>query len=111
MLSDVLAHVMSAHCDNITVAQKLLKYGLSIYLEKSVFYIYKVYFLGHVIKGTEIKMQQEKMDAIQAWLVPTKKKQVQAFLRFTNYYYRFILNYLAKVKPLTEFTEDILFLA
>ena len=49
------------------------------------------------------------MDAIQAWLVPTKKKQVQAFLGCVNYYRRFILNYSAKVKPLTELTKDVPF--
>ena len=49
------------------------------------------------------------MDAIQAWPVPTKKKQVQAFLGFANYYCCFILNYTAKVKPLTELTKDVPF--
>ena len=49
------------------------------------------------------------MDAIQAWLVPTKKKQVQAFLGFANSYRRFILNYSAKLKPLTELTKDVSF--
>ena len=49
------------------------------------------------------------MDAIQAWPVPTKKKQVQAFFGFANYYCRFILNYSAKVKLLTELTKDIPF--
>ena len=41
--------------------------------------------------------------------MPTKKKQVQAFLGFANYYCQFIKNYSAKVKPLTELTKDILF--
>ena len=89
------------------VLQKLLYYSHAINLEKSVFHVHEVDSLGHVINGTEIKMQQERMDAIQGWLVPSKKKQVQAFLGFANYYYSFILNYSAKVKMLTELTKDV----
>ena len=54
-------------------------------------------------------MQPAKVNAIQEWKPPTKKKEVQAFLGFANYYRQFIQNYSAKVKPLTELTRDILF--
>ena len=39
------------------VLQKLLGHGLAVNLEKSVFHVHEVNFLGHVINGTEIKMQ------------------------------------------------------
>ena len=39
------------------VLQKLLEHSLAINLEKSIFHVYEVDFLGHVINGTEIKMQ------------------------------------------------------
>ena len=89
--------------------QKCLDYSLAINFEKSKFHKNEVKFLGHVINGVEIKMQAEKVNVIQDWPMPTKKKQVQAFLRFANYYRRFIKNYSVKVKPLTELTKDIPF--
>ena len=65
--------------------------------------------MGHVINGQSIKMQPNKVNTILQWQPPMKKKEVQAFLGFANYYRRFIYNYSAKVKPLTELTKDVPF--
>jgi len=43
------------------------------------------------------------------WPVPTKKKEVQAFLGFANYYRQFIVNYSWKTRPLIELTKDVPF--
>ena len=43
------------------------------------------------------------------WPIPTKKKEVQAFLGFPNYYRRFIVNYSAKARPLIDLTKDVPF--
>ena len=91
------------------VLQKCLNNGLAVNLEKSEFHKIKVKLLRQVINGIEIKMQAEKVNVIQDWPTPTKKKQVQAFLGFANYYCWFIKNYSAKVKPLMELTKDIVF--
>src|SRR5258706_12387461 len=112
-LDDILIHGGKTEAEHQKlvekVLQKCLDHGLAVNLEKSEFHKKKVKFLGYVINGTEIKMQEEKVNAIQNWPTPTKKKQVQAFLGFANYYRCFIRNYLAKVKPLTELIKDIPF--
>ncbi len=36
------------------------------------------------------------------WLTPTKKKELQSFLGFTNFYPQFIKNYSKIVKPMTQ---------
>ena len=54
-------------------------------------------------------MQPQKVNVILQWQTPIKKKEIQAFLGFANYYRRFIHNYSAKVKPLTELTKDVPF--
>jgi len=54
-------------------------------------------------------MDPSKLEAMSKWPTPTKKKEVQAFLGFANYYRRFILNYSSKARPLTELTKDITF--
>ena len=53
----------------------------------------KVMFLGIVISEKRLKMKPEKMKAVRDWLIPKTIKEVQAFLRFTNYYQWFICNY------------------
>ena len=50
-------------------------------------------------------MEPGKIEAIQQWETPTRKKEVQAFLGFANYYRRFIQDYAHRVKPLTELTK------
>ena len=42
-------------------------------------------------------MDLAKLDSMSKWPIPTKKKEVQAFLSFANYYHQFIINYSAKV--------------
>ena len=91
------------------VLQRCLDHDLAVTLEKSEFHKSEVDFLGHVVNGSEISMQAPTIDAVLEWQTPTKKKEVQAFLGFTNYYRRFIANYSAKVKPLTELTKDVPF--
>ena len=78
-------------------------------LEKSEFHKPEVDFLGHIVNRSEISMRARKIDAVLEWQTPTKKKEVQAFLGFANYYRRFIAKYSAKVKPLTELTKDVPF--
>lgn len=68
------------------VLKRCLDHNLAVNLEKSEFHKTQVDFLGHVINGTEIRMQQRKVDAILERQPPTKKKEVQAFLGFANYY-------------------------
>eukprot|EP00122_Pirum_gemmata_P002752 Pgem_evm2s2481 len=47
-------------------------------------------------------MDDAKVEAIQNWKVPQKKKQLQSFLGFANFYRRFIKCYSIVVKPLTK---------
>ena len=56
-----------------------------------------------------MQMDPSKLEAMSKWPTPTKKKEVQAFLGFANYYPRFILNYSSKTRPLTELTKDVPF--
>ena len=54
-------------------------------------------------------MDPAKLETMSKWPVPTKKKEVQAFLGFANYYRPFIDNYSAKVRPLIDLTKDVRF--
>src|SRR5277367_1375022 len=49
-------------------------------------------------------MDPAKVTAIRDWPEPHKKKELQAFLGFTNFYRRFIKDYSAIARPLTRLT-------
>ena len=50
-------------------------------------------------------MDEKKLLEVLEWPVPTKVKQVQAFLGFVNFYYRFIENFTKMSKPLFNLTK------
>ena len=54
-------------------------------------------------------MDPVKLDTIAKWPTPTKKKELQAFLEFANYYCHFISTYSEKAQLLTQLTRDVLF--
>jgi len=45
-------------------------------------------------------MKQDKIKAVKKWKMPTKIKEVESFLRFANFYRRFIQNFSHMAKPL-----------
>ena len=84
------------------VLQQCVEHGHDVNLLKSEFHVTKTIFLVHVINSQEVKMDSSKRATMYKWPIPTKKKEVQAFLGFANYYLRFIVNYCAKACPLID---------
>jgi len=55
-------------------------------------------------------MNSKKVKAITSWKKPINVKNIQAFIGFTNFYWRFIKNFLRLMTPLICLTQkDILF--
>jgi len=50
-------------------------------------------------------MTDRKIREVQEWPVPGKVKDVQEFLRFANFYRRFIKGFSKVAYPLTELTR------
>ena len=78
-------------------------------LSKCTFGVQEIEYLGFVLKAGKIAMNQNKTDAIKAWITPKSRRDVQSFLGLINYYRRFIKNCSKIAKPLTELTKDVLF--
>jgi len=91
------------------VLEKCVEHGLAVNLPKSEFHVKQTLFLGHIINGQQVQMDPAKLEVMAKWPVPTKKKEVQAFLGFANYYRRFLVNYSSKARPLIELTKDVPF--
>ena len=47
-------------------------------------------------------MEQEKIKTVKEWKTPTRVKNVESFLGFTNFYRRFIHNFSYTARPLNE---------
>ena len=71
-------------------------------LEKSIFYIYKLEYLGYIIIKSGIKIDLIKISIIKGWPIPKNILEVQLFLEFINFYRRFIKKYSEIAVSLTN---------
>ena len=53
-----------------------------------------------------IKMEEEKVKSILEWLIPKEVKDIQKFLRLTNYYWQLIKNFAAIIRPLYDLIKN-----
>ena len=83
----------------------LQEFRLYVDIEKCVFKTWEVPYLGLFIGVDGICMDPQKIATITDWPTPTKLKQVQSFLGFTNFYHHFIANFSKIAKPLTHLTQ------
>ena len=59
-------------------------------------------YLGHVESENGIQTDPKKVEAIWKWPIPTNITEVCSFLRFANYYCRFIRKYAQVAKLLYQ---------
>ena len=67
----------------------------------------EIEYLGLIVSEGQIRMDPIKMKAIAEWPKPNKKKDLQQFLGFCNFYRRFIKGYSGVAKPLTYLTGNV----
>jgi len=101
----IYSNNMSKYYQNVKkVLKHLCKASLYTKAEKYEFHSESVEYLGYILSLSGLTMSDDKVKIIQDWLEPKKVKDIQYFLRFTNFYYQFIFNYLYIVIPLTYLT-------
>jgi hypothetical protein len=83
------------------VLDAFAKAGLHLKPEKCEFHQQEVKYLALIISTEGIKLDPEKIRAMQDWEPPSNLKDVRAFLGVANFYCRFIHNYSHIVQPLT----------
>ena len=62
----------------------------------------EISILGVVVRKGQVKIEQEKVKAIKEWKTSIRIKDVESFLRFANFYQRFIQNFSHTAKLLNE---------
>ncbi|SJL18527.1 uncharacterized protein ARMOST_22120 [Armillaria ostoyae] len=88
------------------VLQKLRENKLFLKAKKCEFKVLETEYLGVIISEGQVRMDPVKLARIAEWLTPTKKKELQSFLGFTNFYRKFIKNYSKVVRALTQLTGN-----
>ena len=53
----------------------------------------------------KVEMDPVKVAGVMDWPIPGNRKEVQAFLGFTNFYRRFVKGFLHHARPLFELTK------
>ena len=87
------------------VLQQCVEHELAINLLKSKFHLHETIFLVNVINSQEVTIGPSKLKTMSKWPIPTKKKEVQVLLGFTNYYCQCIVNHSTKARPLIDLTK------
>lgn len=82
------------------VLNRLKERGLVINLDKSVFGVSEINFLGHTLSKNSIRPNESNSSAIRNFEAPQNKKDVQSFLGLTNYVARFIPDFSSVTEPL-----------
>ena len=104
-LDDIVIYSSSLedHLEHLKlVFERLRQHQLYVKREKCSFAQESIKFLGHIIERGGIRMDMDKVRAIQEWEAPSKVTELRSFLGLANYYRRFVEGYSRRAAPLTE---------
>src|SRR5258708_4606869 len=117
VLGDLMDICMVGYLDNILIYSDSLEdhqdhvhevlhhlhmAGLYANLKKCKFHTDTVEYLRFILSPKGLQMDPTKVSMIQDWPEPQKVRDVQAFLSFANFYWRFIHDYLETTLPLNH---------
>ena len=86
------------------VLERLRWHQLYLKPEKCEFEQIQIKYLGLIISHGVVEMDLVKVAGVAEWPEPQSKKEVQAFLGFTNFYQWFIQDFLHHTRPLFDLT-------
>ena len=87
------------------VLRRLEENDLYAKLEKYVWKVRKIGFIGVIIEPNGIEIEKEKVDGVLSWLEPKNIKDVRNFLGLTNYYRRFIKDFAQVARLMNTLTR------
>jgi hypothetical protein len=94
---------LEAHQNHLQQFFQILRANqLFIKKSKCTFAQPQLEYLGHIIGEQGVQTDPAKIQAVQDWPNPTNHKQLRGFLGLSDYYRKFIKNYGAISRPLTD---------
>ena len=88
------------------VLELLEKHKLYLRVDKCEFEKTTIEYLGVIISHNSVAMDPVKVAGVAEWPTPMNKKEVQSFLGFTNFYWRFIRGFSEHARPLFDLTQN-----
>jgi hypothetical protein len=104
-IDDILIYNNSKreHIEHVKkILQRLRDADLQANINKCEFSIHEIKYLDLIVRRDEIRMNSKKIEIILQWSISQNLKQVQKFLRFCNFYRRFIRNFAKIMKSLIK---------
>ncbi|KAM8939644.1 uncharacterized protein RCH25_053348 [Pelodytes ibericus] len=103
---DIFSNTWQEHLTHIgAVIDRLREAGLTLKPAKCSIGMAEVQYLGHRVGCGMQKPEPAKVEAVAQWPTPRTKTQVLAFLGTAGYYRKFVPNYSALTKHLTNLTR------
>jgi len=103
-LDDILIYskMRKKHRDHIKlVLSRLREAELQMNIQKCKFNVEETVFLKVIVSELDLCMNFSKVTVIVSWITSINLKEIQSFVRFVNFYHRFIKNFSKLVKPFT----------
>ena len=105
-LNDILIYTDDVRDGHVAAVQwvleQLRKFSLFANLKKCQFYQKEVQFFGYVVSSKVIRMEDKKIETVKEWPESQSVQDIQVFLRFANFYRRFIQGFSQIVALLTS---------
>ena len=93
----------SEHLEHLRIVfEKLREAGLKMKPSKCRFGALETIFLGHILTPSGLRMDADKLRAMNEVPIPKSLKALQRFLGLTNYYRKFIFMYGPTAAPLYD---------
>ena len=88
------------------IFQRFRDYQLYVNLKKCEFFIIQIEFLNFIIFIEKINMNRKKIRMIKKWFESQTFREFQMFLKFVNFYRKFIHRYFAIVAFFIDFFKN-----
>ncbi|KAL2246590.1 UNVERIFIED_CONTAM: Transposon Tf2-12 polyprotein [Sesamum indicum] len=99
----IYSRTLAEHEDHLRqVLTRLREHELYVKVSKCSFARETISFLGHIVERGRIRMDPKKVQAIEEWRPPSDVHDLRSFLGLANYYRRFVKDYSAIARPLTD---------
>lgn len=84
------------------VLERCRQHGISLNPKKSVFFVEEGKLLGHIVSREGIRIDPERVKAIQSLILPTNRSDLKSFFSQINFLRSFVLEFSEKVRYMLE---------